>query len=1349
MKARYKSGSGLKTKTVPKDNLPRLDPCPTMVKIPQLASEYTLVMPSKTKQKQVTSSLLEPFDNTTAPVEDRYIKKISADLRFSEEVVKEKCFHMLPYDDKYFWEALDIGDLIVKPPATICGGGRHNNRGPDVRHAPCLVTKGKTSLKPLKSDIVKKAILLHQQAVKKQKEIEDDKSVESDAKKQQITEEDASEQKEKESGSVFMTEVSYDGKEKDKKSPSPRSMRDMLSDKMAASQKNWDAYLLSIMSPLTAKWVVHKKMPPSEDRENLSQVLAEWYGPSTDVDLVPDNISECEFELETKKKKKEKPQKKKDKTKMTFLEKVKAEYQGTAHDPYSIDNDAPFYRQPAGVRRQYKTVEKEEAGSINTTAHNIEVKTYKPPPLPTLEDYLNPAVGNTMYRTDNRFQQEWLTGCKQVYQPDDESKIVMESQTTFKKQFRKEYPDVPEHWFPESEVKKEQPVQQRGRRITTIKKGYRRWKALPEPMDDTSDIVNVAPPGYDPEFHRSPDPKTRRVIKLNTSLMQIINEWRAKWHLSGQFADSNSEDLIRDMTDIQPHVRLKAIVTAGKAAEYKPPEEQGITLEYEERGASNVDEKIIMGLQCLLDDRNETVKKTAAITLYSLNRPTAKAESILRKTLFAETTIDRWTAAQCLAHFGVCDSDIVGEIIKQLLSTEDSIKHEQGISLLAKISNNSTLVHCMVAEQLNSSSWRHRVIACKILPTLHGTINKDITHKLSELMWNDWHAEVRKATAQCLGKTQHGREVHNELQHRLEDKNEPIRLEAISRIGQLGIMTAKLLPVFLKCFDDPYMSIRLEMCITSGNLGIKDERVVDKLVNIATYDPVWKVKATAVQALGKIGVTNDRIFECLLWALRYEEKPTVRAEACHSLIVLGYHDDEMIEVLQDRLLVETSQPVRDEMLEALREFGVNTTEDMDMVAQIKKEVRKLCTRNIIATQIMMDETDELTRENMERLICESDKELEAHKAKVENFYEQMRAMSARSSLRSGIIKTENDLGSPEPSRESTIFTPSADKELEDIMSREDTTETDSPDTVTLSSMGTKSRTVSGKSMSSSATKSRNGISIQMSSEKSEGDSSSAGKSRTGDTNQNTSTKGPLKTSSVIPMLEVSEVRTTSSVSSLPGMPSHTGAGMTPSVSTEDVSRLSRMSMGRTSERKALLSRDTQIEKDKISASSVRAYLGLNARYTDMLPLLDKLDYGLSALDTSSKSSPAATIEDKSAVGESLDSTASSTQDEDTGDISTKSVEDVQSQLADGVKCESIDGKTSLSTEKDAAQSIIPSIEIEGQQNGELSAIGDNVPAIIIDTASEVDHTESSIADDVQGGTSMATDKVEHSKSEDI
>ena len=42
-----------------------------------------------------------------------------------------------------------------------------------------------------------------------------------------------------------------------------------------------------------------------------------------------------------------------------------------------------------------------------------------------------------------------------------------------------------------------------------------------------------------------------------------------------------------------------------------------------------------------------------------------------------------------------------------------------------------TLVHSMLAEQLNSSSWRHRVMTCNILPKLQGNINKvdyGVTH---------------------------------------------------------------------------------------------------------------------------------------------------------------------------------------------------------------------------------------------------------------------------------------------------------------------------------------------------------------------------------------------------------------------------------------------------------------------------------------------------------------------------------------------------------------------------------------------------------------------------------------------
>ena len=49
-------------------------------------------------------------------------------------------------------------------------------------------------------------------------------------------------------------------------------------------------------------------------------------------------------------------------------------------------------------------------GAINTTAHNVQVKSFVPPPPPTLRDHMNPAVGKYMYDTDNMFQQERLTG---------------------------------------------------------------------------------------------------------------------------------------------------------------------------------------------------------------------------------------------------------------------------------------------------------------------------------------------------------------------------------------------------------------------------------------------------------------------------------------------------------------------------------------------------------------------------------------------------------------------------------------------------------------------------------------------------------------------------------------------------------------------------------------------------------------------------------------------------------------------------------------------------------------------------------------------------------------------------
>ena len=60
-------------------------------------------------------------------------------------------------------------------------------------------------------------------------------------------------------------------------------------------------------------------------------------------------------------------------------------------------------------------------------------------------------------------------------------------------------------------------------------------------------------------------------------------------------------------------------------------------------------------------------------------------------------------------------------------------------------------------------------------------------------------------------------------------------------------MTAKLLPPFLDLLADEYVSVRVEACLACSNLKIKEHSVIEKLISVATYDDVWKVKALALQ----------------------------------------------------------------------------------------------------------------------------------------------------------------------------------------------------------------------------------------------------------------------------------------------------------------------------------------------------------------------------------------------------------------------------------------------------------------------------------------------------------------------
>ncbi len=67
-----------------------------------------------------------------------------------------------------------------------------------------------------------------------------------------------------------------------------------------------------------------------------------------------------------------------------------------------------------------------------------------------------------------------------------------------------------------------------------------------------------------------------------------------------------------------------------------------------------------------------------------------------------------------------------------------------------------------------------------------------MVNKLTFLAWNDWHSEVRKAAAQALADSGHGKELHDELRAQITHGDEKSRIEAVQKIGHLGEGTKKV-----------------------------------------------------------------------------------------------------------------------------------------------------------------------------------------------------------------------------------------------------------------------------------------------------------------------------------------------------------------------------------------------------------------------------------------------------------------------------------------------------------------------------------------------------------------------------
>lgn len=266
---------------------PLLFPCAARVKMPQFGSEDSdLKLGHKTSRIAPETIVFRNPSELSDPISREYLKKISLDMAFEEEVVKERCYHALPYDEKYLAEAFDISDLVPYPTKTKIPVGRHNARGTDVRHMPCNLTKStKPHLKPLKRKIMERAQLMHLEALKRQEYKEIQRQL-IEKQRALLKDEEGIEhfkEEETEREGVFLTEAKTERrpvsliiqtKETTALSdaeehtatvkPAPKTVSTVTIEPAEDQEKrgnDWDAYVMSLISTNTANWIVYEKTP--------------------------------------------------------------------------------------------------------------------------------------------------------------------------------------------------------------------------------------------------------------------------------------------------------------------------------------------------------------------------------------------------------------------------------------------------------------------------------------------------------------------------------------------------------------------------------------------------------------------------------------------------------------------------------------------------------------------------------------------------------------------------------------------------------------------------------------------------------------------------------------------------------------------------------------------------------------------------------------------------------------------------------------------------------------------------------------------------------------------------------
>ncbi|XP_058511182.1 HEAT repeat-containing protein 4 isoform X2 [Ochotona princeps] len=702
----------------------------------------------------------------------------------------------------------------------------------------------------------------------------------------------------------------------------------------------WEAVVLAKLNKRTARWIQSKRpLRPGESPNKWQSFLRQQY----DWSHIRDELSSA--------------------SDLELLQQLEEEEAAELEEDQDVivspkENKKPELPLPAYYRLSCYSPQ-EQTDEImpknNKTAEDIkEKRTVSSPQVESCFRQVNPRAGKFAYSTDNAFEQETLLDEVQIVHHigAKRDQIFLENLNQYNKQLCKVFPETPEKWSC-------QPVPEAPCRPV---KGALRWTALPTPAKDL--LLHV---DEDASVQARRSKKQARLTVMDMSwelvaLRRMLQEWKAAWTLIIEWHHETVESLLRNLTDMHDDIRIQALVTCATAALEQPVivTSHGDTDEDKTSTKAPVlhslPEVLQPALEAALSDKNANVQMAAAICQYAIRTSNPLAQSIMQTVLVKGNTVDSWAAAQCLAVEGTATYPVIKRILHQLFYKKNEDTEEQACVLLSHLSKKTTLIHTMLAVELNSPQWKDRIVACRAFSRISGNVCLDMKCKLIQLMWKDWNKEVRQAAARALGQMGLGKELHDAIRVKLGQGNSQERVEALSLIGGLKLMTAKLLPSFLRCFSDNFIAVRQAACLAAGALQIRDKMVLDCLLNLMQRDPYWKIKAFAIRALGQIGQVSPQLTDLLLWAIHYEESPGVRLEACRSILALKLQGDQVRDTFLDVLLLENHEAVLKEIYHAMKILNLKNEGNQEMLQKINNKIKMLSQKDLVTQKILKIET---------------------------------------------------------------------------------------------------------------------------------------------------------------------------------------------------------------------------------------------------------------------------------------------------------------------------------------------------------------------------------------------------------